>query len=63
MSAVTRTAALNNGSSTVVTVTLPGEALASGQANTRVASYVNASGVSVEATVALPGYTPVAGSE
>lgn len=53
----------NDGSSTVVTPTLTGVALVAGQTNTRKASYVNASGVSVEATVQLPGYTPVGGSE
>lgn len=63
MAALTVSTARNDGSSTVVTVTLPGIQAQAGQVNSRKASYVNASGTSVEATVALSGYTPVANQE
>ncbi len=63
MSALTRTATLNDGKNTAVTVTLPGNDVASTQTNTLKLSYTNASGTSVEATVNLTGYTPVPGIE
>ena len=63
MAQPTVSATRNDGSSTVVTVTLPGTALATGQVNQRKASYVNDAGTSIEATVDMTGYTPVAGIE
>jgi len=53
----------HDGSNTLVTVTLPGKALTTEQVSQRKHSYVNSSGVSVEATVDLPGYTPSNGNE
>lgn len=63
MAQPTITVVKNDGSGTVVTASYPGRALASSQVKQRKASYVNASGTSVEATVDLTGFTPALGQE